>query len=108
MQRAEQAATLDAVRLVVAEPGPALCEDLAICYWAKKPMEVDLFNFRQGVLAGTKSLSALQARVASGYYSTAEFDTTPPSVVIRELRSTFKDRYSMVRLPHGIADVYLK
>jgi Dolichyl-phosphate-mannose-protein mannosyltransferase len=30
-------------------PGPVACETLAICYWAKKPMEVDFFNYGQKV-----------------------------------------------------------
>jgi hypothetical protein len=28
-------------------PGPALCENLAICYWAGKSVEADFFNLQQ-------------------------------------------------------------
>lgn len=35
------------IEFVRRRPGPALCEDLAICYWAGKPVEVDFFNLQQ-------------------------------------------------------------
>lgn len=30
----------------------ALCEELALCFWARKAVEVDVFNTQQGVLTG--------------------------------------------------------
>lgn len=32
--------------------GEVACETLAVCYWAKKPMEVDFFNYGQKLLTG--------------------------------------------------------
>lgn len=106
-QRVMEATTLDAVRRLAATPGPALCENLAICYWAKKPMDVDVFNFAQGVLGRTKDLAALEARIASGTYVGAEFggEPTMPNV-LRALRTTLAARYRLVPLP-GVGELYL-
>jgi hypothetical protein len=35
------------VEFVRRHAGPALCEDMVLCYWADKPVEVDVFNTRQ-------------------------------------------------------------
>jgi hypothetical protein len=35
------------IEFVRSRPGPVICEDLALCYWAGKPVEVDFFNVRQ-------------------------------------------------------------
>jgi len=35
------------IEFVRQRPGPALCESLAICYWAGKPVEADFFNLQQ-------------------------------------------------------------
>ena len=107
-ERAAEAATLEAVRRLAETPGPALCENLAICYWAKKPIEADLFNFGQGALAGTKPLNLLEARIASGTYAGGQFFSlqSAPSV-IRALRAAFAARYREISLPQ-IGDLYLR
>jgi len=108
----EQRSTLDAARQIAAEPGPSLCQRLAVCYWAHKPMAVDLFNFRQGVLAGTKSLGALEAQIGSGYFSSAEFYPDrpfPPPSVIREVRAKFASgQFTLVHFGRSGGDVYLR
>jgi hypothetical protein len=43
-EAATAAADVDFVR---GHSGPALCEDMVLCYWAGKPVEVDVFNTRQ-------------------------------------------------------------
>lgn len=52
--RADRVAAFDeAIALVAHAQGPALCEDLAICFWAGRPAEVDFVNLRQHVKAGS-------------------------------------------------------
>jgi len=72
-QRAREAATVATVRLLAEHPGPALCETPALCYWAHKPLELDSFNFGQGVIAGTKDERLVLQRIATGYYGVLEF-----------------------------------
>ena len=45
-------------------PGPVLCEVLAVCFWAGKPMTLDFFAYGQKLRTGTDSapLSAYVAR----------------------------------------------
>ena len=41
------------VAFLAARDGPALCDRPALCYWAGKPFEVDLFNVSQRLRKGT-------------------------------------------------------
>lgn len=43
----EAAAAAQDIEFVRGRSGPALCEDLSMCYWANKPAGVDVFNVRQ-------------------------------------------------------------
>lgn len=49
----------DDIAFVASRSGPALCEDLALCFWAGKPAGVDLLNLEQQVRRGTPSLVRL-------------------------------------------------
>lgn len=46
----------DDIAFVASRSGPALCEDLALCFWAGKPAGVDLLNLEQQVRRGTRSI----------------------------------------------------
>jgi hypothetical protein len=78
-QRAREAATVETVRLLAERPGPALCENPALCYWAGKPFELDPLNFEEGVAAGTKDEGIVLRRIASGYYTVIEFPPADPA-----------------------------
>jgi len=43
------------IAFVASRRGSALCEDLALCFWAGKPAEVDVVNLAQHVKRGTRS-----------------------------------------------------
>jgi hypothetical protein len=73
-QRAREAATLETMRMLAARPGPALCENPALCYWAGKPFELDPLNFEEAVTAGTKDEGIVLGRIASGYYGIVELN----------------------------------
>ena len=47
--------------------GRVLCEELALCYWADKPAEVDAFNFQQHVKHGTRSVAELAGRARTDF-----------------------------------------
>lgn len=38
--------------------GDVACETLAVCYWAKKPMQVDFFNYGQKIFVGSVDVRA--------------------------------------------------
>jgi hypothetical protein len=73
------------VAIIAAQPGPALCEDLLLCYWAGKPSEVDAFNYAQSVGAGRRDERALVVRIERGSFGAIELDPKenrlPPRVI---------------------------
>lgn len=64
---------------IAARPGPALCETLALCYWAGKPFAVDTFNVGQAVRVGALDESVLDERIAAGEFSSVQTLTAPDS-----------------------------
>jgi len=95
-QHAREAATLETVRMIAGRPGPALCENPALCYWAGKPFELDPLNFEEGVAAGTKDEGIVLGRIASGYYAAIEAPPADPALA----------GYLRPRLTAAVADHY--
>jgi hypothetical protein len=62
------------VAIIAAQPGPALCEDLLLCYWAGKPFEVDIFNYLQAVRTGRRDEHALLSQIEQGRFSTIQLN----------------------------------
>ena len=63
-----EAATEKDVDYLAARDGPALCETLALCYWAGKPPTVDLFNSHQAFWAGRADEQQLVDRITRGEF----------------------------------------
>lgn len=55
--------------------GPVMCEDLALCYWAGKRLEVDFFNLGQKLKAGVVSEAVMTERLDSHYFSLIQVDS---------------------------------
>ena len=66
--KAAVAATRADTRMIRSTPGDAICESLALCYWAGKPGTVDLFNAQQAFLTGRLDRERLLAPVRAGHY----------------------------------------
>ena len=66
--RAAVAATREDTRMLRASSGDAICESLALCYWAGKPGTVDLFNSQQAFRTGRIDRERLLAPVRAGRY----------------------------------------
>ena len=64
-----EATTAKDVDYLAARDGPALCETLALCFWAGKPPEVDLFNSHQAFWAGRANEQQLVERIARGEFA---------------------------------------
>jgi hypothetical protein len=67
-----EAATRRDVEYLAAREGPALCEMLALCFWAGKPPAVDLFNAQQHFRAGSADEEALLQRIANGEFAVVQ------------------------------------
>ena len=59
---------------VAARNGPALCEDLALCFWAGKPAAVDVVNLRQHIARGTRSIDDLVRLIDARFYAVIQID----------------------------------
>ena len=93
------------IQQLVDHPGPALCEQLALCYWSGKRFEVDPLNFTWGVTAGTKDLGAELQRVASGYYGIIVIrsrESFLPPQLVEEIKSDYRLSVS------GRVEVYVR
>ena len=97
MEHARVAATAATVGLLADHPGPALCDTPIICYWAHNPLELDPFNFGQGVIAGTKDERIVLGRIDAGYYGAIEFggepDPAKPGFLGPRLQAAVTSRY---------------
>jgi hypothetical protein len=64
----------DDIAFVASRRGPALCEDLALCFWAGKPAEVDLVNLQQHLRRGTRSADELVRLIDRRYYAVVQLN----------------------------------
>lgn len=74
---AREAAFRPVIQQIAASHGPALCETLALCYWAGKPFTLDLFNLTQRVLIGGPD-PTLAALVGARAFGIVEYDPGSP------------------------------
>lgn len=57
------------VQLIRQTSGPAICEDIALCYFAQKPFIFDPFTTSQMAKGGLLSETDTVKKVGSGYFS---------------------------------------
>jgi hypothetical protein len=60
------------IALIKAQPGPAMCEELALCYWARKSFEVDFFMTGQKIRKGVIPENNLSRLINSRYFSVVQ------------------------------------
>lgn len=73
-QRQRGADTWRIVSFTAAQKGPALCETPVFCYWAGKRVELDTFNFEQGLVTGKITDDRLVQRIIAGRYAAISLD----------------------------------
>lgn len=83
------------VAYLAAQSGPALCETMALCYWAKKPHEADILELRRKLLSGKMNEQQFRALIDSGHFSVLQFHSEGSSGRTK-------------RLPPGANDYILK
>jgi hypothetical protein len=79
-----------AVDFLKARPGPALCEDMLLCYQAGKPMLYDAFFVDSQIRVGRLDGSDVARTIASGQFRTIEIDLAGNEILqpFRRLRFT--------------------
>jgi hypothetical protein len=70
----EAAAAGNEIEFVRRQPGPVLCEELSICYWAGKPVAVDFFNVQQRAKREAWRLEAIARRLESREFAAAQIE----------------------------------
>ena len=70
----EAASSAREIEFLSAHVGPALCENLALCYWAAKPAEVDFFNMRERIHRDPWREDELLRLVEARRFSVAQID----------------------------------
>jgi hypothetical protein len=68
----EQLPNARTIERLRASPAPALCWDLALCYWAGQPFVFDKFTTRQRQAAGELPLDALARALAEARFSAVQ------------------------------------
>lgn len=58
--------------------GPALCEDLALCYWSGHQSAYFSYNATIAFLSGTHDVNTLRQQIAGGRYRLIELDGNSP------------------------------
>lgn len=63
-----------AIALLEGARGPAICEDLLLCYQAGKRMDYDAYYVKDQILAGHIGQSGITALIAAQHYAVIQFD----------------------------------
>ncbi len=80
------------VEFVRQHQGPALCEDLALCYWAGKSAEVDFFNMHERVRREPWRVAPLVRRVEAREFGVAQVQDDDRSLG-QEFMRALRDNY---------------
>jgi len=72
--REQVVSTREDVTALQARPGPAICEDLALCYWAGEAYELEPYTWHQKVLGGVASEKDLLAAIGEGRFAVIQLD----------------------------------
>jgi hypothetical protein len=76
---ADEARTAESdIALLRAQKGDALCETLALCYWAGKPEAVDVFNLGQAYAMGARDDHVLVGLIERRRFAVIEYESIRP------------------------------
>jgi len=70
-----EATTASDVAFIAQKKGPAMCENLALCYWGGKNFEVDYFNAGQKIEAGLVDSEILVSLLKNRYFASIQMDS---------------------------------
>jgi hypothetical protein len=100
-------ATRHDVAVIARHKDPVLCEDLALCYWAGRAPQVDVFGFTQGVARGKRSAKDLTALLDAHAFSMIQLQNRsplfPPSplwpAIVRNYYLDHEDKNGLFLIP---------
>jgi dolichyl-phosphate-mannose-protein mannosyltransferase len=73
-RRAAATVAADDISFIGAQAGPALCEELALCFWAGKAVEVDVFNVQQRIQTGRQRPQDLVRLLEGRHFAVVQLD----------------------------------
>jgi hypothetical protein len=76
-----------------AHPGPALCEDLTLCYWAGKDAAVDVFNISEAIKTGARGDADLARLLGTQYFGSIALSNMTPFALGPHLRQIMLAHY---------------
>jgi hypothetical protein len=76
-----------------AREGSAICEQLALCYWAGKPQAVDVFNLGQQFATGKRGDNELAFAIEQRRFSTIQFDALAPFPLSLSVKRMLDENY---------------
>jgi hypothetical protein len=88
---AATAAARQAIALLEAARGPAICEDLLLCYRAGKQMDYDPYYVKDQILVGHIAQSGITALIAAHHYAVIQFDGASDGPWPAEMTLRFTD-----------------
>ena len=85
------------IGFVRVHPGPALCEDLSLCFWAGKEEPVDVFNLSEAIASGRRSDADLGHLLETQYFGSIVLSSLTPFALGPHLKSVLQAHYRPVR-----------
>jgi Dolichyl-phosphate-mannose-protein mannosyltransferase len=73
--------------------GPALCQDLTLCYWAGKDEPVDVFNLSEAFVTGARSDKDLAHLLQSQYFASIALSSLTPFMLGPDLKTVLLAHY---------------
>jgi hypothetical protein len=76
--------------------GPALCQDLTLCYWAQKDEPVDVFNLSEAYLTGARNDTDLARELETQYFGSVVLTSLSDFMLGAHLKSVLLAHYRVV------------
>jgi hypothetical protein len=74
-------------------PGPALCENLTLCFWAGKDEPVDVFNLSEAIKTGARGDGDLAHLLQTQYFGSIALSSIAPFALGPHLKSVLLAHY---------------
>lgn len=81
------------VAFVALPKGPALCEQLSLCYWADKEAQVDVFNMSEQFRTGARRPETLAGLVRARHFAVVQLDSLEPFALGPQVQAALHDGY---------------
>lgn len=95
LDRGDQAVIMASrdIELVRGQPGPVLCGNLALCYWAGKEAVLDEYGMNQALLTGRRKAGELESAIVSGRYAMIVLDEYYSALWSGPMLGAIRSRY---------------